>query len=59
MIELPNAFESRAKRNLGHGEPRFIDKLSRQMNPVRRCDLKWGRTEVLHEETAQLARADS
>jgi hypothetical protein len=55
MIELADAFESRAERNLGHREARLIDKLCCQMNPVSRCDLERGNTKMLHKETAQLA----
>jgi hypothetical protein len=59
VIELANAFETRAKRNLGHREPRFLDELSCEVNPVGRRDLERGSTEMLHKKTAQLARAES
>jgi hypothetical protein len=59
VIELANAFEARAKRNLGHREPRLLNELSCQVNPVGRPDLERGGTEMLHKETAQLARTES
>jgi hypothetical protein len=59
VIELANAFETRAKRNLSHRESRFLDELSCQVNPVGRRDLERGGTEVLHKKTAQLTRTES
>jgi hypothetical protein len=56
VIELSNAFEPGRKCNLGHRELRLVDELPCKVDAMGGRNLERGRTKMLHEKAAQLAR---
>jgi hypothetical protein len=44
MVELANALESSAQRNLRHGHIGLLNQVSRKMNSMSAGDLNWRRS---------------